>query len=160
MLTLAELAARHAQSGRVTWLGVRPARSEPVVPVVVAEIGPAGLVGDRRTRPGLRAVTLIQAEHLAAIAALSGHDTVDPAILRRNVVVAELNLLALRGATFRLGTALLRGTGPCAPCSRMEAALGPGGYNAMRGHGGLTAEVIEPGRVALGDSVTPLAAAP
>jgi MOSC domain-containing protein YiiM len=131
-----------------------------VIPVAFAEIGPAGLVGDRRTRPGLRAVTLIQAEHLAAIAALSGHDTVDPAILRRNVVVAELNLLALRGATFRLGTALLRGTGPCAPCSRMEAALGPGGYNAMRGHGGLTAEVIEPGRVALGDSVTPLAAAP
>jgi MOSC domain-containing protein YiiM len=160
MLTLAELAARHAAPGRVTWLGVRPARGEPVVAVAAAEIAPAGLVGDRRTRPGSRAVTLIQAEHLPVIAVLSGRDAVDPAELRRNVVVAGLNLMALRGGTFRLGTALLRGTGPCAPCSRMEAVLGRGGYTAMRGHGGLTAEVIEPGRVALGDSVTPLDTVP
>ena len=63
--------------------------------------------------------------------------------------------MTLREAIFRIGTAVLRGTGPCAPCSRMEEALGPGGFNAVRGHGGITAEVVRPGRVALGDSVVP-----
>jgi MOSC domain-containing protein YiiM len=60
----------------------------------------------------------------------------------------------LRNGTFRIGSAVLRGTGLCAPCSRMEQILGPGGYNAMRGHGGITAEVVEPGIVALADALT------
>ena len=156
MLTLAELTARHAAPGRVIWIGLRPAREVPMQAVDEADITLSGLVGDRRNRPGSRAVTLIQAEHLPVIAALAGRDAVPPEMLRRNLVISGFNLLGLKGRAFRLGTALLRGTGPCAPCARMEAALGHGGYAAMRGHGGLTAEVLEPGHIARGAALLPL----
>ena len=68
-------------------------------------------------------------------------------------VVRGLNLIALKGVRFHLGSALLEGTGACHPCSRMEQTLGPGGYNAMRGHGGITAVVLEDGDVTLGDTL-------
>lgn len=157
--SLKDLIGRSCRPGRVTWLGLRPARRETMVAVAEVEIDAAGLVGDRRDTPGRRAVTLIQAEHLPVIAALAGRGAVAPGMLRRNIVVAEINLLGLRGRRFRIGTAVLEGTGPCAPCSRMEAALGFGGYAAVRGHGGITACVIAPGRAAVGDALTPLAPA-
>jgi MOSC domain-containing protein YiiM len=151
--SLAALIARAARPGRVVWIGLRPARRAAVEPVAAAALTPAGLAGDHRAAPGRRAVTLIQAEHLAAIGAFLGRGPVDPALLRRNVVVAGINLIGLRDRPFRVAGALLRGTGLCAPCSRMEEALGFGGYAAVRGHGGITAEVVEPGPVALGDAV-------
>jgi MOSC domain-containing protein YiiM len=69
-------------------------------------------------------------------------------------VVSGINLLALNGAQFAIGGALLEGTGPCHPCSRMEEIFGTGGYNAVRGHGGITARVITGGVIRLADAVT------
>lgn len=151
--------SRFAQPGRVRWIGLRPARGQPMRIVDGVEaIAGAGLVGDRfkRSSTGKRGVTLIQAEHLPAIASLASLSDVQPATLRRNIVVEGLPLVALVGKRFRIGEAMLEGTGPCDPCSRMETALGEGGYNAMRGMGGITARVIEGGRIALGDGVAPL----
>ena len=79
-----------------------------------------------------------------------------PAALRRNVVVSGIPLVALKGRRFRIGGVLLEGTDDCDPCSRMEAALGPGGFNAMRGHGGLCARILDGGAIALGDTVISL----
>lgn len=145
------------QIGRVEWIGIAPAPRAPIRPVdvVSAEAG-HGLTGDhhaKRRKGGERQVTLIQFEHLAAVASLCGRDAVSPELLRRNIAVSGLNLLALKNRPFRIGEVLLEGTGPCEPCSRMEENLGPGGYNAMRGHGGITARVLEGGTIRIGDQV-------
>lgn len=153
---LADLLRKFATTGRVEWIGLRPGRREAIKTVEAAEIAENGLVGDRREKPGKRAVTLIQAEHLPVIAALAGKELVTPEMLRRNIVVSGINLLALRHHEIRIDDVILRTTGVCAPCSYMEKTIGFGGYNAMRGHGGLTAEVVRGGEIRVGSVVTPV----
>lgn len=147
-----DMMRRHAHVGRLDWIGLRPARREAVVSTQTAEVVLDGLVGDHG-RPGKRAVTLIQVEHLPVVARLCGLDMIEPATLRRNLLISGVNLAAFRKEKLRIGSAVLQITGPCPPCSRMEEYLGHGGYNAMRGHGGWYAEVIEPGNVTVGDEV-------
>ncbi|ABD53275.1 MOSC domain-containing protein [Jannaschia sp. CCS1] len=154
METLATLTARHAQDGRLDWIGLRPKRLADIDAVASARLSADGLEGDH-ARPGKRTLTLIQAEHLPVIAAIAGRPALEPHVLRRNLVVSKLNLQALRGKQIRIGDAVIELTIPCAPCSRMEAALGPGGYTAMRGHGGWCARVITPGLLTIGAAVTP-----
>lgn len=144
-------------TGRLEWISVRPTRREPIVEVAYAEtIAGRGLVGDRcasAARNSKRQVTLIQAEHLVPVAQLMRADAVRPAMLRRNLVVSGINILALKDQVFTIGEVVLEGTGRCEPCSRMEENLGPGGCNAMRGHGGITARIIEGGVLHIGDPV-------
>ncbi len=151
---LANLIDTLPQTGAIEWIGVRPARGEPMIAVESAQlIAGKGLVGDRfKGRFGAaRQVTLIQQEHLLAIAGYLHRDTIAPEIVRRNIVVSGLNLLALKNKRFAVGKAVLEYSGLAHPCSKMEAALGPGGYNAMRGHGGITARVIGGGVIHVGD---------
>lgn len=157
--SLQTLMDRLPRTGEVKWIGVRPEKRAAieVLDRVEADAG-QGLVGDRyKGRSGQRQVTLIQWEHLAAVAAFVELAEVDPALLRRNIAVAGINLLALKNKRFQVGGAVLEYTGPCDPCSFMEESLGAGGYNAMRGHGGITARVVQGGAIALGDRVGPCA---
>ncbi|MCA0298013.1 MOSC domain-containing protein [Pseudoxanthomonas mexicana] len=155
---LARLMATLPRAGKVEWIGLRPARDEAMIATGTVEaIAGAGLVGDRyKGGSGKRGITLIQAEHLPAIAALAQRPDLTPALLRRNVVVSGIPLIALKQRRFRIGTAVFEGTEECDPCSRMEDALGPGGYNAMRGHGGLCARIVEGGTFGLGDALEAL----
>ncbi len=145
------------QVGRLEWIGLRPERMSGLQSVSEATvIAERGLQGDHKVtgRAGSkRQVTLIQHEHLIAVAGLLHRDRVPPELTRRNLVVSGINLLALKGKRFRVGEVLLEFSGPCEPCSRMETNLGPGGFNAMRGHGGITAKVIQGGTIRVGDNV-------
>ncbi len=144
------------QIGKVEWIGVRP-KSDDKMTVLnsVSVTADGGLEGDRFDggRTGTRQVTLIQREHLETVAKLLGQDTIDPKLTRRQIVVSGINLKALKKTRFQIGSVVLEGTADCPPCSRMERNLGPGGYNAMRGHGGLCARVIEDGTISLEDEV-------
>lgn len=157
--SLKELMNAPMRAGRLDWIGLRPARREALQSVATAqvEIG-GGLVGDHYSGPAdaKRMVSMIQAEHLTAVAGILGLSTVTPFMTRRNLLISGLNLLALKGRTFTIGDALFAYTGPCAPCSRMDENLGPGGFQAMRGHGGIITRVLKPGIIRVGDAVVVL----
>jgi MOSC domain-containing protein YiiM len=165
---LRALTRQWPRTGRLEEIVLRPGRGLPAVEAETAlAVAGRGLQGDRtgdkaRSSPqgGKRQVTLLQAEHLPLIAAFAGTALPSATLLRRNLVVSGLNLLAARSpfadqpVHLHLGDeVVLELTGPCDPCSKMEALLGPGGYNAMRGHGGLTARVLHGGRLRVGDAV-------
>ena len=166
-VTLRQLTQHFSQHGRLDAIYLRPGRGQPCLLQDQAHaIADLGLQGDRtslRQSPGpngsKRQVTLLQAEHLPVIAALTGHLQLDAALLRRNLVVSGINLLATK-SLFKdqplhllIGNVLLEVTGPCEPCSKMEQVLGKGGYNAMRGHGGITARILRGGLLRIGDTV-------
>ena len=155
MKSIQELLDTLPQTGKVEWIGIRRTRRQTmdVVDEVLALLD-SGLEGDRYAgKSGTRQVTLIQAEHLPVIASCVGIESMDPGLLRRNLVISGINLLALKNRHCMIGGVQLEITGQCHPCSRMEELLGAGGYNAVRGHGGLTARVTQNGVIALGDSV-------
>lgn len=154
---LQQLMTASVRPGKLIWIGLRPARDVAMLtPDSVNLLTARGIEGDRydTKRDGARQVTLISREGLAAIASYLGRDKIAPELLRRNLVTDGINLTALKSFRFRIGPALLETTGECAPCSRMETALGQGGYNAVRGHGGITAKIIEGGEVHIGDVIT------
>jgi MOSC domain-containing protein YiiM len=165
---LRDLSDRFATEGRVEAIVLRPAIREPSVFVETVEAVPGyGLLGDRRSTQmrdteasRKREITLIQAEHIPLIAHWGNLEQLSPLQLRRNLVISGINLLAMRSPFpnsslhWQIGEQVqFEVTGPCDPCSRMEQELGHGVYNAMRGHGGMTARLLVGGRISVGDRI-------
>lgn len=167
--SLRQLTQQFSQAGKLESIYLRPARGvASASPQQAKAAAKLGLLGDRTHSAAVlkaasplgskRQITLIQAEHIAVISALIGKP-VDAAKLRRNLVVSGINLLATKSLfkdqtmQLTIGDVVLEITGPCEPCSKMELTLGHGGYNAMRGHGGVTARIIKGGELKVGDVV-------
>jgi MOSC domain-containing protein YiiM len=143
------------QIGTVEWISIRPERRGEIVVLDEVQVSVEnGLEGDHYSgHTKKRQVTLIQKEHLSVIGSILEKEEIDPKLTRRNIIVKGINLISFKKQQFQIGEVVLEGTGECHPCSRMEENFGAGGYNAMRGHGGLTARVIKGGTIKNGDKV-------
>jgi len=157
MKSLQERLLEVAQVGRITWIGVRSEHGAAITELSEVEaIEQRGLRGDVAALArvgGTRQVSLVQAEHLPVLSSFLGAP-VNPVQLRRNLLVSGINLVALSKLEFCIGAdVVLQGTGACAPCSKMDETLGNGGFQAMRGHGGIIARIVRGGLIHLGDLV-------
>ncbi len=156
MVSVDELKINFSRPGKIEWIGLRTTKSRDVLQVDTAELLlDHGLVGDKSAQtPGSkRQVTLIQSEYFPVMESLLNKKKILPEILRRNIVVSGLNLSVLLKHSLRINDVVLEITGNCAPCKKMEEALGFGAFNAMRNHSGVNAMVRKGGVICVGDDV-------
>ncbi|AZH24551.1 MOSC domain-containing protein [Haloplanus aerogenes] len=149
---------------RVTNIFVADAGSEPMQSVDRVAAVEGGLRGDRYcegrghyTPFDVCEVTLIASEDIAAIDAELGL-SLSAGQHRRNLVTEGVDLHDLLDHRFRVGGATLTGTRPRPPCSHVEQlAEQEGVARALgKGRGGICADVIDPGRIGVGDEVVDL----
>jgi MOSC domain-containing protein YiiM len=123
-----------------------------------------GPVGDRHFRadgtepnePGMgHDLTLIEAEALEGLASDAGI-ALEPGEHLRNVVTRGVALNDLVGKPFRVGDVRCVGVDPCHPCRHLERLTKPGVLKGLAGRGGLRADVVRGGEIAVGDRVEPL----
>lgn len=146
--------------GKLEWIGLRSVRRGEVLVVESAEaVVDLGLAGDHRMKktPGsARQVTLISSGYIQQICQHSRHQSIDPRLLRRNLVISGMNMNLLRYQRLQIGDVIIETNALCHPCSRMDENLGKGGAAAMFGYGGLCAKIIQGGILRVGDDVVRL----
>src|SRR4051795_6438010 len=132
--------------------GVRGELPEPVERVRVT--AGHGLDGDYHAGvEGNVALTLIAEEALEDLLADTGLD-VSHADTRRNVLTRGVDLNVLVGKRFRVGDVECEGVELCEPCRRLARLVDELGV--LRGlvhRGGLRADVLADGEIAVGDAV-------
>jgi MOSC domain-containing protein YiiM len=118
----------------------------------------AGLEGDfKGAKYPRRQITVLALEDWEAALADIGNETLPWTARRANLLVAGVRLPRAVGGILKVGDVVLEVTGQTYPCNRMEeAASGLLSALAKAWRGGVTARVLEGGRVALGDGVVVL----
>ena len=119
-----------------------------------------GLEGDRYAarigtfsgRPGRRDVTLIESEVLDAYARESGRK-LSAAEARRNLLTQGVRLNDLVGREFQVGVVRLRGLRLSEPCTHLMRLTHPETLRGLVHRGGLVAEVLCDGELAVGDRI-------
>ena len=155
MSAINQLKTHFKQPGEIEWIGLRPHRNGEIIEVETAELlARHGLAGDKAALKlgSKRQVTIIQKEYIHVMESLL-NKSISPAILRRNIVVSKICLSILVKHSLKINDVVLEVTGNCAPCAKMENALGYGAYNAMRPHGGVNAIVKKGGIISVEDQV-------
>lgn len=102
-------------------------------------------------------ITFFSVEVFEKLAARFGLANKSAGDLRRNVIVSDINLNDLIGEEFSIQGLRLRGTAHCRPCYWMNHALAPGAEEFLHGNGGLRAQILSDGVMAVGDAQLVLA---
>ena len=150
-------------AGTVEAIAITNDREEPMTLVehAIARAG-RGLEGDRyfaqrgtftNVHGRGHDLTLIEAEALDALELPAGRLAAEDA--RRNVVTRGIDLNALVGRRFTIGAVECFGQRLCEPCAHLERLTTPGTLRALIHKGGLRADVLSDGRIAVGDPVSP-----
>jgi len=99
-------------------------------------------------------LTLIEAEAVEALRRDYDVD-LDSGEARRNLVTRGVPLNHLVGRDFRIGEVKIRGIRLCEPCSHLQELTGrPAVIKGLRHRGGLRAQILSPGIIRVGDTVT------
>ncbi len=98
-------------------------------------------------------ITLIEGEAIEGLARDNGI-ALAPGAARRNVVTRGIGLNDLVGRRFTVGAVECVGQRLCDPCSHLEGLTEPGVLKGLVNRGGLRADVVTGGRIAIGDSVS------
>jgi MOSC domain-containing protein YiiM len=97
-------------------------------------------------------LTLIDAEVLDSLTLPDGR-TLGYADARRNIVTRGIDLNALVGRRFRVGSVECLGQRLCEPCSHLERLTTKGALRGLIHRGGLRADVLTDGDVSTGDLI-------
>lgn len=138
--------------------------SEPARSVTMAVALPGqGLEGDRYAlgtgtfskQPQVPdgELTLIQQEHIDTFVAESGL-AFTAREARRNLVTRGIDLNALVGREFIVGTVRIRGLRLCEPCNYLAKQTAPEVLRGLVHKGGLRAQILAHGEIRVGDTIT------
>ena len=139
-----------AVKGTVEQIAIAAEESALPGTVEEVEVRAGGMVGDRYADAG--DITLIEAEALEAFTAETGIELTHEES-RRQVLTRGIRLNDLVGRRFTVGDVECVGREWCEPCSHLQSLTRDGVLRGMVHRAGLNADIVEPGRIAVGDPV-------
>ena len=138
----------------VEYIHIAPEFGAPVQALSEVEaVADQGLVGDRKYGLGRgRDITVVSLEELAE-AERDWGGAIPPGSTRRQGTVSSGRLPRDQGARILLGDIEVEVLQDCAPCEKMETAVGPGARKALELRAGIRGRIVSGGTLRVGDEV-------
>jgi MOSC domain-containing protein YiiM len=142
--------------GSVEQIHITAVESELPHRVDEVDVTDDGMVGDRYAAS--RDITLVEAEALEGLREDTGIE-LSPAEVRRQVLTRGIRLNELVGERFVVGGVECVGQELCEPCNHLQGLTYPGVLRGMVHRGGLRADIVSGGRIAVGDEIVRVSSA-
>jgi MOSC domain-containing protein YiiM len=137
-------------TGTVEQIAIAPEENALPGTVEAVEVTDRGIVGDRYHDAG--DITLIEAETIEGFRADTGLELTHEES-RRQVLTRGIRLNDLVGKRFTVGEVEVVGREWCEPCNHLQSLTRPGVLRGLVHRGGLNADIVRSGRIAVGDKV-------